>query len=306
MNHSHRPTVSVVIPTYNRAQYIGACLKSVLDQSFSDFEILVIDDGSTDNTREVVARFKDPRISYEWQANSGRPSVPRNRGIELSRGDYIAFLDSDDLWLPSKLEKQMAVAKRHPEAALIYCLARQFDETGDKDLVSPYRLKRSGSVYPFLLFYSFIPALTVLVQRRHLAQVGVFDTRPEFKAVEDYELWLRMAARYPVRFVPEVLAKYRIHGSNISADKFAEFDKLEALYKKVMAENPVSPLIYKKVMAKVELRRFRHSLKTGKSLSESLTFLWKALQTDYSNLTAMLLLALARLGVLDRLRKRFM
>jgi len=99
------PLISVIIPTFNRAREVRRAIQSVLDQSFCDFELLVMDDGSTDNTLEIVSSFKDPRIHYETAENSGGPAIPRNRGIRLAKAKYIAFLDSDDWWEPKKLEK---------------------------------------------------------------------------------------------------------------------------------------------------------------------------------------------------------
>ena len=106
------PVFSVVIPTYNRADKVCRALKSVLNQSFVDFEILVMDDGSTDNTCEVVKGFTDPRIKYEWAENFGGPAAPRNRGLRLAQGKYVAFLDSDDWWMPNKLEESLVILEQ--------------------------------------------------------------------------------------------------------------------------------------------------------------------------------------------------
>ena len=105
----NRPKVSIIIPTYNRAKLLSRAIKSVLDQTFKDFELIIVDDGSTDNTKGVVEEFqkKDSRIKYIWQENSGAPAKPKNTGIRQARGEYVAFLDDDDEWFPKKLEKQI-------------------------------------------------------------------------------------------------------------------------------------------------------------------------------------------------------
>ena len=106
------PLVSIIIPTYNRAEYLKRALKSVFSQTFKDFEVLVMDDGSTDNTLEIVESFKEERIKYEWAENFGGPAAPRNRGLRFARGEYIAFLDSDDEWITDKIEKQFILLKK--------------------------------------------------------------------------------------------------------------------------------------------------------------------------------------------------
>ena len=143
------PTVSVVIPTYNRALMVKEAIQSVLDQTYSDFEIIVVDDGSTDDTREVVTAFAD-KVRYVFQENSGRSNA-RNRAIHMARGRYIAFLDSDDLYMPHKLDMQVACMEKVPEFGMVYSTAVCIDEQGN-DLTRIYKANESGWIYRLVAF----------------------------------------------------------------------------------------------------------------------------------------------------------
>lgn len=212
------PCVSVIIPTFNRAAYLDAALQSVLDQTFDDFEIIVIDDGSTDATRDVVARYRG-RIRYLFLRRRGLAGATRNRGIRAARGAYIAFLDSDDLWTPTKLARQVAYAAAHPELGLITCDAWSFlDETG-QDLYRCYHVVPPGWgwVGPELLQQIFLlQTSSVLIKRTVLEDVGLFEEAQALRVGEDWDLWLRIAARYQIGIVMEPLARIRLHGGNIS------------------------------------------------------------------------------------------
>ncbi len=212
------PTVSVVVPTHNRADLIGEALRSILDQTFSDFEILVIDNGSTDRTADVMAALGDTRIRYHWQENSGLPADSRNVGIRMARGTYVAFLDSDDLWLPDKLERQVRAFRERPALGLVCMNARII---GDHPRAGEPLLRvvpPSGRVFVPLLWENTILTLTVMVPRRVLEVVGLFDLDPAIRRSEDYDLWLRIAHDFEVEYLPEVGGLYRFHGGNLFAD----------------------------------------------------------------------------------------
>ncbi len=186
--------ISVVIPTYNGAKYIVSAINSVLQQSYQDFEIIIIDDGSTDNTRETVEQMTDERVRYFYQANQG-PSAARNRGVELSRGEFIAFLDSDDLWRPDKLEIQLNAFKQHPHVDLIFSniemcyeksgakFIKKFPNFANKELLLKNLLIIPMNTVPY-------PS-TVLVKKDALIRAGLFDK--DIIVCEDWDLWLRMA-----------------------------------------------------------------------------------------------------------------
>lgn len=214
MTMSAYPSVSIVIPTYNRAGFLKEALESVLAQTVGCWEAVVVDDGSTDGTEAVVKSFADPRIRYIRQPNRG-VSAARNRGIEEARFDTIAFLDSDDLWMPDKLERQLGFLAAHPEVGFLYGqIERHYLDSGVRKILP----EKHASSYAELLELgniTFTP--TVIIKRKCLAQTGLFDTN--LTIVEDYELWLRIAKLYPIAFLPGVSCRVRIHSGNSSADE---------------------------------------------------------------------------------------
>lgn len=204
------PKVSVVIPTYNYAHFLREAIESVLAQTFRDFEVIVVDDGSTDNTPEVVAQFGD-RVQYIRQANQG-PNAARNTGVLAARGEFIALLDADDLWLPDKLSRQVALADTRPEAGLIYSGMLLFDsESGAVIGYHPLARCREGWVLRDLYMYHFVPSPTPLIRREVFEQVGIFDETAI--GPDDWDLLMRIAAHYQFAFVPDFLAMYRVHAS---------------------------------------------------------------------------------------------
>ncbi len=216
--------VSVIIPTYNRADTVGHAVESVRAQTFTNYEIIVVDDGSRDNTAAVVARFGDA-VRYIAQLNGG-VAVARNRGVAEARGRYVAFLDSDDAWLPAKLERQMALVAQRPELGFVYAEARAVDESGRELGTKPAQRPVSDTLET-LLQGNFIPTLTVVARRDAVQAVGGFD--PQLRGPEDYDLWMRLAARYPFAGVRETLAVYYQSSAGLSGDPnkiYAEYLKI--------------------------------------------------------------------------------
>jgi glycosyltransferase involved in cell wall biosynthesis len=216
------PKVSVVIPAYNRARFLQECIESVLSQTFKDFEVLIVDDGSTDNTREVVSVYCPP-VKYYHQDNQGAPAT-YNKGIELARGDYIAFLDSDDALLDCALQTGVDVLDRWPNVGLSYGQAYCVDEEGHvKGLVKPSHGEgsyiRSGKeeIKDFVLG-NHITGSTMMVRRSCFAVVGLFN--PMFRrGSEDFDMWVRLAKLYDVAYVDRPLVKYRVHSQSLSAGR---------------------------------------------------------------------------------------
>ena len=211
------PKVSVIIPAYNQAQFIAEAIQSVLNQTFQDFEVIVIDDGSTDNTPEITSAFP---VKYFRQENRKLPAA-RNRGIELSSGELIVFLDSDDILLKNTLEKGVEVLDTCPEAGFSYGQAYLMDEKGQILGLRKAGSKRSclrqgiDEIGDFLVSGNHILPCTVMTRRDCLERVGPFD--PDFNSgSEDVDLWVRLAMRHAVAYIAEPLAKYRIHSSSIS------------------------------------------------------------------------------------------
>lgn len=210
------PAVSVVIPCYNTAHYLGEAMASVLAQSWSDLELLVIDDGSVDATGEVAAAFAlDPRVRYHRQENRGL-SDARNRGIELSRGQLIAFLDADDVWESEKLASQLALLRSFPECGLVFSDYSTFDAQGVLAAGKNSRLYELHRPDFETLFSrsNFIYPSTVVVRKKVLDQTGGFDT--SLRSAEDYDMWLRIAKVAQLAGVPDSLVRIRQHGDNMS------------------------------------------------------------------------------------------
>lgn len=206
------PTVSVIIPTYNRAAMLKEAIESVLAQTYQDWELIVVDDGSTDETPCLMDTYReaDARIRCLKQHNQGLSSA-RNAGLRIAQGEFVAFLDDDDLWLPEKLRLQTMCMQEHPEFGLTYT---RFYLLGGKQerLLLP---RKPGTTFLQLVEANFIPVLTVMVRRTCLEEVGLFNER--FRATQDYELWLRILRRHPIHFIDKPLACYRKHGSNMTA-----------------------------------------------------------------------------------------
>jgi glycosyltransferase involved in cell wall biosynthesis len=206
--------VSVITPTYNRADMIGDAIQSVLAQTFDDWELIVVDDGSQDNTRAVVTEYKDPRIRYIYQENRGLPGA-RNTGIRHAHGVYVAFLDSDDRFLPNKIDHQSAELDARPELGLVAGGHREVDVTLQLlRQVCPWEYTPHLDVLTWL-FQCPLIVNSILVRREWLERVGMFDESMRF--VEDWDLWLRLAyAGCSMAWQPELVCDYRIHGSNMA------------------------------------------------------------------------------------------
>ena len=212
-----QPAVSVIMPTYNRADYLKKAVQSVLDQTFNEFEIIIINNYSIDNTVEVIKAFNDGRIKVINFKNEGIIAKARNQGIMQSVGKYIAFLDDDDLWCPDKLELQIKYMDEHPEFDLVYSNALIIDEHGSRNglLKNPTDAK-TGHVFIDLLYDNFIPILTVLIKREIIETNGVFNEDPSMRAAEDYEYWLCASLKFNFGYIDKVLALYRIHSEGVS------------------------------------------------------------------------------------------
>lgn len=205
--------VSIILPTYNRAEYLGEAISSVFGQSFSNFELIVVDDGSTDRTSRLVKQFCDPRLIYLHQSNKGR-SAARNYGLTKAVGAYIAFLDSDDVYLEGKLEQQVAYLDEHPEFGMVYTSAYCIDSDGNLLDEQPYFAHAEGNIYAQIAFFQplTITLPTVMVRREVLGAVGYFDEAME--RFEDTDLWRRIAKRYPVGAINVPTCRLRTHKDN--------------------------------------------------------------------------------------------
>ncbi|MGC1781681.1 MAG: glycosyltransferase [Acidobacteriaceae bacterium] len=212
---STTPRVSVVIPSYNRQDHVVEAIESVLSQTFTDFEIIVVDDGSTDGTNTRIQPYLD-RLTYTKQENRG-VAVARNAGIRLAKGEFICFLDSDDLWEPVKLQRQISFADAHPEYGLLATELQGFDTSGKpvgQKKSAMYDI-RNGLVVEQLLRGNWIQTSTVMVRRECLDEAGWFD-EDIGQFGEDWLMWMRAAARFPIYFMPESLVSYRYHPGRLT------------------------------------------------------------------------------------------
>jgi glycosyltransferase involved in cell wall biosynthesis len=211
--HENPPLVTVVIPCYNQAHFLGEAIESVLSQSYRRFEVVVVDDGSTDETSEVASRYEGVRLIR--QENRGLAGA-RNRGLGEAKGEFLVFLDADDRLLPGALEAGLGCFEAHPECAFVSGQARRIAEDGT--LLSPWRPPHvEEDHYLALLRGNYVGMhATVMYRRSVFEAVGDFDVT--LSASEDYELYLRIARRFPVQRHDEEVAEYRQHGTNMSHD----------------------------------------------------------------------------------------
>ena len=206
------PVVSVVLPVYNCPQYVGAAIESILSQTYADFELIVVDDGSTDQTPAVVRQYTDPRIRCVTQANEGAASAA-NRGIALSRGRYIARQDQDDVSSPPRIARQVAFLDAHPACGLVGTWARIWVENKATARVHAHPSDSACLKFALLFDNPFVQS-SVMLRRAALDRVGVYCTDRERQPPEDFELWSRVAREYEIANLPEVLHLYReVEGS---------------------------------------------------------------------------------------------
>jgi len=242
------PKVSVVTAVYNGARYIQDAVESVLSQTYKDWEMIVVDDGSTDDTYQKVKAIGDGRIRViRLDENSGRPAVPRNIGIKAARGEFIAFLDYDDLWLPEKLARQVERMQAESDAFLVY--SRFYLQENGRDRGINPKMVRSGHVFKDLfLAHNFIACATAMIRRSNGTDPYLFDEDMGLKAVEDYDLWLSIAYREKVSLIDEPLAIYRLHSDNISSDFLPFMKRYEAVIRK---HAPMAPkgILFRKYLS---------------------------------------------------------
>lgn len=233
-------TVSVVIPCYNHAHYVRFALESILAQTFSGWEAIVVDDGSTDDTPAAVANFTDSRIRYIRQENQGL-SAARNTGVGAAQGEYVAFLDADDEWCPNFLEHGVAVLAHNDALAGVYSLAQLIDPQG---VVLPQvggQVVAPSAFRTRLLEGGFFPPCTTLVRTALVRQAGLFDIR--LTSLEDWDLWLRISEYHQMQGIPEPLARYRVYPGSMSTNVERMHTNRQAVLTKHLGafeENPQS------------------------------------------------------------------
>jgi glycosyltransferase involved in cell wall biosynthesis len=213
--HNSKPPVSVIMPAYNSAKYIAEAIDSVLAQTYPMLEIIVVDDGSTDSTGEIVKKYVEKQrnketkrqIRYIYQENKG-PAAARNNGIRAAKGGYIAFLDSDDIWLTEKIELQMAKFGEDDSYSMIHTGRIRIGLDGAVQPAKAYEVQ-DGFIFEKLLMTNFICTSTSLVKKTCFDEVGLFDE--DSNICEDYDMWLRISVNHKIGLIKQPLIKYRIN-----------------------------------------------------------------------------------------------
>jgi len=225
------PAVSILMPTFNRLEFLPAAIESVFGQSFPDWELIIADDGSGSDTRAYLQSLADPRVRVLWRAHSGRPAVMLNAALQAARGEYVPFLDSDDLWQPQKLEVQLASLRRHPARRWGCTGFALINAAGERLSAPPGGMcpAPSGWVRDRLLTDAVVAMPTVIATRDLLGQVGPFDE--ELVMCQEDDLWLRLAAVSELDGVDEPLTLVRRHGAHGGSDIIAWRDRRRVVEK---------------------------------------------------------------------------
>ncbi len=255
----------MVIPSFNRGSFICAAVESVLAQTFTSYEIIVVDDGSTDDTVSLLQPYLD-RITLVRQSNQG-VAAARNHGIRLSRGEFICFLDSDDAWMEDKLQQQVEFADAHPNYGLIATEITSFDESGVLRVhakASMYNI-RNGFVTHQLLFTNWIQTSTVLVRRTCIDEVGGFaEDVGQFG--EDWLMWMKVSSRYQIYFMRRPMVLYRVHPQNLSSyQPESQFESLMCIVGKLrsLPQFAQSSQLLNEAAYRIALGRGQQDMRSG-------------------------------------------
>ena len=275
------PLISVIIPVYNGEKTIKETIGSVLQQTFADFELIAIDDGSQDKTLEIISSIEDSRIKVFSYPNAGL-GASRNRGISLAVGEYISFLDADDVWTPDKLEAQLKALEENPLAAVAYSWTDLIDESSQFLRIGGH-VTVNGDAYAHLLLVNFLEnGSNPLIRREALMEVGGFDE--SIPSAADWDLWIRLSARYPFVAVPSPQILYRVNSTSMSTNVFKqEIETIKAI-EKAFSQAPESLQYLKKyslanVYKYLAYKALEGSPKRDKGLIAA-KFIWEAVGSD--------------------------
>lgn len=271
------PTISVIVPAYNSANTILETIESVRKQTYTDFELIVIDDGSSDRTLELLATIDEPRLQVFSYENGGLP-VARNRGIARSQGEFITFVDADDLWTEDKLELQLAALQQNPAAGIVYSWTTVMNEQGES-FYPGKSVSYQGDVCKQLLGNNFIASgSNVMVRRRAIESVGEFE--PTLKSAEDWDYWLRLAlAGWQFAVVPQAQILYR-QSSGAMSSKIDVMEKYNLMVVDRAFKIAPAPLQYLKsesqanvllYMAQLSLQHGNQTRQTRQKLRQALS-----------------------------------
>jgi glycosyltransferase involved in cell wall biosynthesis len=275
------PKVSIIITTYNRAPLLKRAISCALSQEYSDFDVLVIDDCSSDNTGEVVRDFSDNRIRYIRHSNNRGEAASRNTGIKESTGRYIAFLDSDDEWRPYKISREAEVLDNSSSLiGAVYCGLCEF--RGNEKIHIPYYWvrKRQGDIYSELLGSNFISPSSILIKRECFDKVGLFDEA--IRSFEDWDMWIRISRHYQFKYINEELVIKHFLADSVSANEDFVINGIEAVINKHYDELKINKSALSRAYQNIghilfqqgQMRKGRdyiiRSMKTGSSSAKSI------------------------------------
>jgi len=213
MSESSQPLVTVVVPTYNRPDFLKKTARTILDQTYRNLELIIVSNGVNPANEQAARELNDPRVIYVDQENTGGPAAPRNHGLRLAKGKYVAFCDDDDLWLPQKIEKQVAAMENNPGYQFSYTKMTRLDET-DREWSVPS--EEGAASLKTLLYKSTIPNSSIMVLTDLAREVGGYCEDNRVRASEDYEFAVRCACRTDLMYVDEYLIKYWCGSNRIS------------------------------------------------------------------------------------------
>ena len=264
--------VSIIIPTYNRARKLLRAVKSVTDQSYTYFELIIVDDCSSDNTSQIISKLDDTRIKYIRLSQNRGANYARNVGIKASRGKFIAFLDSDDEWLPEKIEMQIsAFSELNNKFGVIYTSFFYISEVKDKHMLknianymkNKRKMKKSGQLFADLLSFNYVGTTsTIMVRRSALEKIGSFDiTLP---SCQDWDLWLRLAKNFHFKKIEIPLVKYYLSKDSITMNYVSKIEGYEIIvrkYKKYFKKKQLANHYYILSLYNNEINKFEKSLK---------------------------------------------
>jgi len=244
--------ISVILPTFNREIFLPRAISSVLNQTYKNLELIIVDDGSTDNTEAIVKDYSDTRIRYYKQILNKGGSAARNVGIKLAGGELIAFQDSDDEWLPEKIERQVRkFSEVSDDVGIIYCgYESVFERTNE--VVSKSIPDEKGDVHKRMFLGCITGTLTVIVRASCFRKAGLFDEK--MQSCHDWDMWIRVAKYYKFDYVPEILAKAYIHGNQLSTNLEIKIKGKEKILEKYREELIKDPSFYKRYLVGLYLQ----------------------------------------------------
>lgn len=276
-----QPLVSVVIATYNTAQYVPAAVASVLGQNWSNIEVVVVDDGSTDDTESRLNDYcNDPRVRYIKTENCGQPQA-KNRGIKIARGDFIGFCDADDLWREDKLELQMP-AFANPTVGIVYSEVSYLDECGDAlSKPQPYE-RHSGRITDKLVIKNFVPFGTAIIRKACVDDLGAFDESLPMGI--DWDLWLRYSVNWEFHYVPEQTYLYRVWPGQMSSNYRGRYDNAFLILNKFIDAHPsiVPRALVHRAWSDMYISRGIHVATAERTWGEPLRDILNGLRCDVS------------------------